>query len=254
MNYEKVLQIIYKTKDIVFNNDLRSNVSLKGEADYLTAVDVEISAFLKEELKKLDKNISFMSEEDKNDNLTSDRWILDPIDGTTNLVYNYNLSSVSLAHMKNSEIVFGVVYNPFTNETFYAIKGQGAFYNGVKLEQIKDRPLKECLIEFGAGSTIKEHADNTFEVAKQIFKDCLDLRRMCSSALAMCYVASGKLNGYFERRLKPWDYSAGYLILSECGGKISNFNGENLGFDKDTTLICGSKTAYEYLLEKVKKM
>ncbi|MBR5439638.1 MAG: inositol monophosphatase [Clostridia bacterium] len=253
MDYNKIIDIVLKTNEIVFNKELQNSVMIKGDCDYLTAVDVSISNYLKEELYKIDATVSFMSEEDNNGKIEGKKWILDPIDGTTNLVYNYNLSSVSLAYYDGINVKFGVVYNPFTNELFYAIRGEGAFYNGKKLENVKDRPLKECLIEFGAGTSIKQYATQTFELAKQVFVDCLDLRRMCSSALAISYIASGKLNGYFERSLYPWDYAAAYLILSECGGIVTDFDGNKLQFDKKSSIVCGSPTAHKYLLEQIEK-
>ncbi len=253
MDYNKIITLVTSTKEIATNLTLKSNVSVKGNCDFVTEIDYKISDYLKKNLKELYPDIAFMSEEETTQSLPSKRWILDPIDGTTNLIYNYNLSSISLALLDGNEIVFGVVYNPFNDELFYAIKNQGAYFNGNKLEKIKDRLVKDSLIEFGAGSSIKTYASETFDLAKEIFVDCLDIRRMCSSALAICYIAIGRLNGYFERKLLPWDYAAGSLILSECGGVLSDFNGEKLQFDTKTSIICGSQKVYDYLLKKVNK-
>ena len=165
-----------------------------------------------------------MSEEEEPGELARRRWILDPIDGTTNLVFGYNMSSVSLALVEDERPVFGVVYNPFADEVFCAEAGRGATLNGAPIAVV-DRPVDGCLIEFGAGSTRKHEADEAFDVAKNVFKHCLDLRRICSSALAICFVACGRINGYFEKRLKPWDYAAACLILAEAGGQSSNWDG-----------------------------
>ncbi len=251
MNYKQVIDLVIEAGKIVFDKQLKDDVAMKGDADFVTAVDLKISTFLKEKLAVLTPDIGFMSEEEDGE-ILPERWILDPIDGTTNLVYNYNASSVSLAHCKNGKIIFGVVYNPFNGEIFTAELGKGGYLNGKKMGLAPDRQLKDCIVEFGAGSTKKQYADATFELAKTVFKNCLDLRRICSSALSICYVAAGRLNGYFERVLKPWDYAAASLILSECGGKCLDWSGNALGFDKPTSIVCGTDTALKFLSKAVK--
>lgn len=250
MNYDKVIETVLKTKAIVTDESLRSAVHVKGEADFVTNVDLAISDFLRKELHALAPDVDFMSEEESATNLSDTRWILDPIDGTTNLVFDYRMSSVSLALMVKGEIVFGVVYNPYTDEVFKAQKNNGAYLNDKRLHVV-DRPIGNCLIEFGAGSTVKAYADLAFQNAAKIFKSCLDLRRICSSALAISYIAAGRINGYFEKRLKPWDYAAASLILSEAGGKICGWNNEAIQFDKESGIIAGSPQAYEFLRETV---
>lgn len=252
MEYQEIIELVHAAKSIVFDADLRKRVTLKGDADFVTAVDFAISDFIKAGLKRICPQAGFMSEEEKAESLPSERFILDPIDGTTNLVYDYRQSSVSLAHVKDGEVVFGVVYNPYSGETFTAEKGKGAYLNGVKLDCAPDRELSDCLIEFGAGSSHKGEAGQIFDTACEIFCDCLDLRRMCSSALALCYIACGRLNGYFEKVLKPWDYAAASLILSETGGKISNFQGNAISFEQADSVIAGTPKAYAYLLKKFK--
>lgn len=252
MDYSIIIELVKKASQLVFSNELKSSVNMKGEADFVTAVDLSISSFVKSELAKITPEVGFVSEEGDN-NDKKQKWILDPIDGTTNLVYDYNMSSVSLALCQNDEIVFGVVYNPFNGDLFTAEKGKGAHLNGQRLSTAPDRDLKNCLIEFGAGSTRKAQADATFELAKNIFKGCLDLRRICSSALAICYVAAGKLNGYFEAHLKPWDYAAATLILEECGGICSDWQGKAIQFDVPSSYVCGTPKAYEFLMSQIKE-
>lgn len=252
IDYGKVIDLVKEAKKFVLDRELRESVNMKGKADFVTAVDLEISEFLKKELAVLTPDIGFMSEEEKNEILPT-RWILDPIDGTTNLVYGYNMCSISLALCVDEVIEFGVVYDPFHDETFTAIRGEGAYYNGKKLDKIKDRELGDCIIEFGAGSTKKNYADIAFGIAKEVFENCLDIRRICSSALSVCYIASGKINGYFEKVLKPWDYAAATLILEECGGKCSDWDGNPIEFRKTSTYVCGSEKAYDFLLKTVNK-
>lgn len=250
MNFDKVIEKVLQTKKIVNDESLRSAVRMKGEADFVTNIDLAISNFLHDELKLLAPDVDFMSEEESATNLSDTRWILDPIDGTTNLVFDYRMSSVSLALMEKGEIVFGVVYNPYSDEVFQAQKNKGAYLNGKPLHVV-DRPVNNCLIEFGAGSTIKAYADLAFRNAAEIFKSCLDLRRICSSALAISYIAAGRINGYFEKRLKPWDYAAASLILTEAGGKICDWNNMDIQFNEESGIIAGSPQAYEFLRKTV---
>ena len=250
INYEEIIEADQSTKSIVLNDELRNQINMKGEADFVTEVDYQISRFLEKKLALLTPDIGFMSEEEEN-KVVPNRWILDPIDGTTNLVYGYNICSVSLALCLNEEIVFGVVYNPFNEEIFTGYRGKGAYYNNKRLPAVQDRELSKCLIEFGAGSTRKYQADTAFAVGKKVFLNCLDLRRICSSALSICYVASGKINGYFEKELKPWDYAAAGLILDECGGIMSDWNGNKIKYTSPSSFVCGSKKAYDFLLDTI---
>ncbi len=252
MDYIAIIELVKKASAFVFDEELRTNIDMKGSADFVTAVDLKISTFVREELKKLTPEIGFMSEEEKNI-LTPKRWILDPIDGTTNLVYDYNMSSVSLAYFDGEKIDFGVIYNPYNDDLFVAKAGEGAYLNGKKLGMAPDRELKNCIIEFGAGSTKKQYTEESFAIAKEVFSNCLDIRRICSSALAIAYVAAGKLNGYFERSIKPWDYAAATLMLHECGCMCSDWNGTPIQYDEASSYVCGTPKAYALLTQVINK-
>lgn len=251
--YQNVIDLVHSTKKIATNVAFRENVSIKAKSDFVTIVDTTISSFLKNELFKLYPDIGFMSEEEETTSaLNKNRWILDPIDGTTNLIFDYQLSSVSLALLLDEKVVFGIVYNPFTDETFYAEYGKGAYLNGKKL-CVSERNISNSLIEFGAGSTRKKEADLSFQIAKEIFLDCIDIRRICSSALAICYIAAKRIDGYFEKVLKPWDYAAASLILEESGGVICDWQGNAVPFNKPTSIIASNKKNHDYLLSKMPK-
>ena len=252
IDYEKVIDIVHEAGKIAKDDQLRNEVSLKGDCDFVTAVDTGISAFLKQKLHDLTPEAGFFCEEEDGA-LTDPCWILDPIDGTTNLIYGYPLSSVSLALYYNKEIVFGVVYNPFTNEDFVAKKGEGSTLNGRKIS-VSNRTLDQALVEFGAGSTRKSEADRNFAFALSIFKECIDLRRICSSALDLCFIACGRIDGYFEKVLKPWDIAAGSLILSEAGGKISDYIGNPIDFSKPTSVVAGNVPVHSAILKKMRSL
>ena len=245
MNYCEIVSLVKEASMFVFDQSLKESVAMKGAADFVTNVDIAISNFLKQALTALDPSIGFFSEEESG-HLHEKCWILDPIDGTTNLVYGYNMSSVSLALYEKGKVIFGVVYNPFNGECFTAESGKGAFLNGKPL-QVSNRELKDSIIEFGAGSTRKQDAEESFALGKVIFKHCVDIRRICSSALDLCFIADGRIDGYFESKLKPWDYAAGSLILTEAGGKITNYDGNELPMDVPSSIIATNGTIHNDL-------
>ncbi len=250
VDFAKVVEAVQQTREIVLDKKLKSDIVVKGEADFVTSVDFKISKLIGEKLAVITPDIGFMSEEESAVPKGT-RWILDPIDGTTNLIYDYNMCSVSLALCVDEIIVFGVVYNPFNGDLFVAKKGEGAYYNGQRMGKAPDREINKCLIEFGAGATKKHQTELAFSVAKRVFSKCLDLRRICSSALSICYNAAGKINGYFEKELKPWDYAAAGLILEECGGKITDWQGQKINYIEPCSIVCGTPKAYDFLIKTV---
>lgn len=253
MEYSKIIDLVKQTKTIIFDENLRKEVELKGEADFVTEIDFRVSNFLKNELYKLYPTVGFMCEEETNNTqFDKKRWILDPIDGTTNLVYDFKISTVSLAYAENDKIIFGIVYNPYLDEIFTAYYKKGAYINGKQIKVV-ERELAYSLIEFGIGSNRKDEADFAFDVAKEIFKNCLDIRRLGSAALAICNVACGRVNGYFEKKLNPWDYAAASLILTESGGEISDWKGNSLQFENYSTVVGGTETVQEFLLDIIQK-
>lgn len=271
INYNEVIKLVFEARKIALNKNLKENSEQKEGFDYVTQVDYGISDFIKQGLKLIAPNSAFVTEEEQTHSQSTNRFILDPIDGTTNLIRNFNLSSISLAHYCDGEIKFGVVFNPFTQEMWFALKNCGAHYFSTKfgIEKLLKKGIENycenqifvsnnnfntAIFEFGANVSAKEYAKETFDKACEIFAECGDLRRMCSTALALCYIAQGSLDGYFERKIKAWDYSAGSLILTEAGGELSQWSGKSLSFNEPSTIIAGNKKVYEYLLNKFKNL
>ena len=268
MNYNKIVELVYQAKEIIFEKETFSCIKNKNPYDFVTEVDTGISDFLKVELKKSFPDVGFMTEEESKHTFSYKTFILDPIDGTTNLIYDYKMSSISLAYVEGGEVEFGIVFNPFSGELFFGIKNKGSFlydatsgiesliskgvdnYSDNRLK-VSDRQMKKALVEFGASSSHKEMTEETFARGARVFKNCLDLRRTCSTAIAICYIAAGRLDGYFEKIIKPWDYAAGWLILAEAGGKASDWNGERLPLDREGTIVCSNSVIHDFLLELV---
>lgn len=251
INRNKVIRLVKNMRIIVENEELVHQVSMKGAADFVTAVDVGISNKLKSSLQSLYPHIGFFSEEEEG-KLSDPCWILDPIDGTTNLVYGMKQSSISLGLYEGGQIVFGVVYNPFSRECFSAVRGGGAYLGNKKLK-VSERSVEKSIVEFGAGSTHKENTEKTFAIVKDIFKNCIDVRRICSSALDLCYIADGRIDGYFEQILKPWDIAAGSLILEEAGGQITDYEGNTIDFQGKTSVIASNGIIHEFLIDTIRK-
>lgn len=224
---EKLIELIKETKKIALDRSGAGDITLKGKADFVTKVDMGVQEFLKPRLKELYPEVQFMSEEKDNSDIDfSDKvWVLDPIDGTTNLIHDYKMSAVSLALVDSGEPVLGIVYNPFTDELFSAVKGKGAFLNGVRISVTDADCLEKALISVGTSPYRKELAETNFEIIKKLFIASEDIRRCGSAALDLCYIACGRTEGFFERNLKPWDYAAGIVIVREAGGRVTDMDG-----------------------------
>lgn len=268
MNYAKIIELVYEARKFVFDKEKLSEIKNKNPYDFVTQVDTSISTFLKSELKKAFPEVGFVTEEESEHKYCKDTFILDPIDGTTNLIYDYKMSAISLAYAQEDTVCFGVVYNPFSEELFFGIKDKGSYLydarNGVApllsrgLEnytenklKVSDRAMPQALIEFGASSSHKEMADETFACGSRVFKNCLDLRRTCCTAMATCYIAAGRLDGYFERIIKPWDFAAGCLILSEAGGRASQWDNTPLPLDRECTIVCSNGIIHNRIIELI---
>lgn len=209
-----------------------------GIADLVTEYDTKIQGMLFLGLKKILPQAKFIGEEGSTDTLTSEGYafVVDPIDGTTNFIKDYHCSAVSVAVLNDGEVEAGVVYNPYLDEVFCAIKGHGAFCNDKQIK-VSDKTMSDALVLFGTSPYDKALSDKTFKLASQYFSQCLDIRRSGSAALDLCSVAAGRADLYFELQTSPWDFAAGKLIVEEAGGVVTSLEGEKLTFDKKTSII-----------------
>jgi myo-inositol-1(or 4)-monophosphatase len=220
--------------------------SKQGRANFVTKYDVEVQNYLCKELTNLYPEATFIVEEDKAArNLPGEYcFIIDPIDGTTNFIFDYKHSAISVGVLHNGQIITGVVYNPYLDEIFYAEKGKGAYLNGQPLH-LKDLPLSEGIVGFGTCPYYRDKAEETFQITRKLYDRALDLRRSGSAALDICYVAANRFVLYFELFLSPWDYAAASLILTEAGGCISQMDKNELTFTTGCSAIAATPAAYQ---------
>jgi len=153
-------------------------------------------------------------------------WIIDPLDGTTNFIHGVPCFAVSIAARRRGQIVAGVVFDPLRLEKFTAVRGGGAFRNGVRLQVSASRQLQECLLATGFPFRVKHLANSYLRIFQAFFAQVRDLRRMGAASLDLALVAAGVFDGFWEYDLNPWDFAAGSLLVEEAGGKISGFTPE----------------------------
>ncbi len=149
---------------------------------------------------------------------------MDPLDGTTNYVHGYPCFSVSIGFEVNGQLVLGVVYDPMGDEFFHAIKGDGAFLNGRRISVSETRDLDHSLLATGFPYDIRESQENNIDNFANFSLASQGVRRDGSAALDLCYVAMGRFDGFWELKLRPWDLAAGIVMVTEAGGRVSDFS------------------------------
>ncbi len=257
LRYKKAIELAKEAGELAkegfFSTD--SGVEIKCGRELVTKYDKLIEKFLKEKIAEFFPQDSFMGEEFDNnfDSLQNDGclWIIDPIDGTNNFAHKIPIFGISIGMYFNGEPTIGVVYNPITNELFRAKKGEKAFCNDKEIFTSNNADMKNSIMATGFpyNRTCMEDS-NIFEISKVILK-ASGLRRMGAASIDICYVASGKMDGYWETGLKPWDVAGGIVIANECGCKISNFDGEEYKIGTNKFVVTNTKI-HQQLLDCLK--
>lgn len=211
-----------------------------GINDIVTSCDKATQDFLIKELSAVCPDASFLCEEnDVNDITGKHFFIIDPIDGTTNFVKHYNHSCISVAYADHKEIIWGIVYNPYTDELYEAYKDKGAYLNEKRIH-VTEHDLSHSIISFGTSPYYKELREASFKTAYELMDKCLDIRRSGSAALDLCYAADGRCGLFFEYLLSPWDYAAGMCIVKEAGGIVLDFDKNIPDYTKKSAIAAGS--------------
>ena len=219
----------------------------EGIGNYVTQMDTLLQEQLRAQLSQLLPEAGFQGEEDGACQTTGLRWIVDPIDGTTNFIRGLHYSCVSVALAEDNTPLMGVVYNPYTNQCYSAQRGEGAWCNGTALK-VTDHSLARSLVSVGFTAYEREQTDQMFRLFRNLFDNCEDIRCFGSAALDLCAVAAGALDVFVELQLKPWDYAAAACIITEAGGNISDIMGNPLPFDKGSSVLASNHAAYEQAL------
>ncbi len=201
-------------------------VSQKGPSDFVSTADLKAEKTIRTELEKARPGFGFMMEESAatvGDG--RNRWIVDPLDGTLNFLHGIPHFAVSIALERDGEIVAGVVYQPLTDEEYWAEKGSGAFVSDRRLRVSGRRSLGESVI--ATGIPFREHGEHPkyLKTLQAVMAQTAGVRRFGSAALDLAYVAAGKYEGFWEFNLKPWDIAAGLLLVREAGGYTSELLG-----------------------------
>ena len=210
-------------------------VSKKGPRDFVTKTDKHVEKILIEELSKTKKNYSFLTEETgaiKNKD-KENTWIIDPIDGTTNFLHGIPHFAISIALKSKDELLSGLIFDPIKDEMFFAEKDKGAFLNNQRLRVSNKNSLEECL--FSSNNEGVKFSN-------------LNMRCSGSAALDLAYVASGRLDGYFQNKINLWDVAAGALMIKEAGGIVNNISEFDIN---NINIKASSATIYDKMLENL---
>ena len=224
-------------------------VSLKGPGDFVTASDKKVEKILIDQLQKARPNYSILSEEiGEINNDESFKWIIDPIDGTSNFLHGIPHFAISIGLEHNKEIICGTIYDPIKDELFIAEKGNGSFVNNQRMRVSARSKLKDCII-FSAGPKYgsKEKELSMEEYKKFSSKVIIPIRKLGSGALDMAYVAAGRCDGFWARNLNYWDIAAGIILVKESGGFVTDFKGRNEYIVNKTILVTNSKINNEMM-------
>ena len=223
-----------------------------GDRNYVTEYDVRVQNALQISLGKIAPEAGFYGEENDAQNVKETMWIVDPIDGTSNFIHDLRMSAISVAFADSAanRVDLAVIYHPYTDELFAAERGKGAFCNGTPI-RISDRDYDHALIGFGTTPYDRELSHATFSLLETVYTESLDIRRSGSAAIDLAYLAIGRIDGFLEMRLQPWDYAAGALLIEEAGGVISRFNGEAVDLVCASSVLAGNPQVYARLQELV---
>ena len=233
---EKIIQIV-KDASVYMRLDTASVEEKTGVENIVTSADLAVQKYLEERLLALVPDADFYGEEgDKHETGREYRFIVDPIDGTTNFARGLREACISVALAKDGEVILGVVYNPYKDETFWAEKGKGAHLNGKPIH-VSETPFEKALVCTALCQYYKQYTPCCHDIFMDLFYACNDFRRFGSCALELCYLAAGRADLYFELRVFPWDHAAASFILKEAGGTVGTFDGSPLTYTHSIPVV-----------------
>ena len=201
-------------------------IQSKNIGDFVTNADIKIEKILLETLQYYYPNSSYITEESGVIKGNEDTIVIDPIDGTTNFIHGIPMVGIVISKIFKNEITDGIIFNPILNEFYWSSKGKGSWCNNKRLRVSKRQNISDCVIGTGIPHANRVYQNYLNEI-DNVSKNCSGLRRMGAASIDLAYVASGKLDGFWEKNLNIWDVSTGVLIIREAGGKVTQPNGED---------------------------
>jgi myo-inositol-1(or 4)-monophosphatase len=240
----KIIQQYFQGTFLIENkegiNNLVTEVDTKAETRIIEVIKATFPdhSIISEEVGELKKDSPY-------------KWIIDPIDGTVNFAHGIPICCVSIGLSHNDELILGAIYNPMMNEFFFAEKGKGATLNDLPISVSKKENFKKACLVTGFPYKWPKTKEHPIKVFERFILQGLPVRRLGSAAIDLCWVACGRFDGFWEYNLSPWDVAAGYLIVEEAGGRVTNFNGEPYSvYDKETLATNG--LIHEEMLLQIK--
>ncbi len=242
--------------DIIMRNHQqldRIKVASKSEHDFVSEVDIKAEQAIIQTLSKSFPEHGFIAEESGTQNEDADAvWIIDPLDGTSNYLHGYPFFAVSIALKMKGRIEHGVIYDPLRQEFFTASRGEGARLNDRRIRVSKQTQLQGAMLATGFPVRYPEVAKRYLPTFEAMFSQCAGIRRSGSAALDLCYVACGRVDGFWEMGLRPWDVAAASLIIKEAGGFVSDCDGTE-NYLKTGNIVAASPKLFKELLQTVNK-
>ncbi|MGB2818524.1 MAG: inositol monophosphatase family protein [Burkholderiaceae bacterium] len=225
-------------------------VASKGRSDFVTEVDRAAEQAIVDILLKAYPDHAILAEEAGASGESEYTWIIDPLDGTTNFIHGFPQYAVSIALRHREHVTQAVVFDPTRNELFTASRGRGAFLNERRIRVSRRTKLSECLIGTGFPFRSFEHLDEYVRMFRSVTELTAGIRRPGAAALDLAYVAAGRLDGFWEIGLSPWDMAAGSLLILEAGGLVSDFKGE-AAYLEEGRIVCGAPKIFPQLLNLI---
>lgn len=232
-----------------FGTLTQSQIDLKGMGDYVTELDRRSERAIIRRIKENFPDHVINAEESGEEVHESPyRWIIDPLDGTANYVQGIPMFGVSVALMREDEILLGVVSHPDRNELFWAVKGEGAFLNEQPIRVSAKEEMAYSMLASGFPWRSKDYLDPYMACFKELFLDAAGIRRMGSAAIDLAYTACGRFDGFWEMKLCPWDIAAGILLVQEAGGMVTDFHG-GVNYLASGNVVAGNPILHGKILE-----
>lgn len=228
------------------------HIEAKGRNDFVSSVDKLAEEEIIYTIRDTYPDHSILGEESGHSGDGHVQWIIDPLDGTTNYIHGFPQFCVSIGIKENGVLTHGVVYDPLRNELFTASRGSGARLNDIRIRVSKAISLQQSLIGTGFPFRKDKDVDTYLACLKEVMQGCHGVRRAGAAALDLAYVACGRLDGFWEADLQPWDTAAGCLLIQEAGGMVSDFNGE-AKFLNSGNVIAGNPKVFIALTKILRK-